>query len=293
MFRTSNTVFPAGAILFVSALAFAASAPNGGGSQAKRAGAPDDGDGSPGNSGTCYDVGCHNTFPLNSGSGSIGVNAPAFYALGDTIVVEVFVDHPGAARHGFQITARDKDGQPAGEWIPGPTSRLTIGNPDYVTQKLASSVSSWTMQYVTPKQEVAGDVTFYFAGNGADGRFNAANDHIYTAQATVALSTSATIDEVASPETISAVYPNPASESVTVSYTSRFPVDIAVYDTEGRLRVRTSGSPASAEAADATIDVSDLPRGVYFVRLRPDAPPSPGGTRSGGSTLVHSLIVQR
>ncbi len=293
MFPPRNTVFPAAAIAFIFALAFAASAPNGGGSQAKRAGAPDDGDGSPGNSGTCYDVGCHNTFPLNSGSGTVGVNVPAFYALGDTITVEVFVDHLGAARHGFQITARDKNGQPTGEWLPGSTSRLTIGNPNYVTQKLASSVSSWTMQYAMPKQETAGDVTLYFAGNGADGRFNAANDHVYTGQATVALSTSAAIDETTSPEKISAVYPNPASETVTVSYASRFAVDIAVYDTEGRLRVRTSGAATAAGTIDAVVDVSDLPVGIYFVRLRPDSPTGTSGSRSGGSTLVHSLVVQR
>ena len=255
-------------LLPVLLLVGAAATPNGGGSPSKRAGAPDDGDGSPGNSGTCNDAGCHNTFALNSGSGSIVANSAPFYAPGDTLAVEVIVDHPGAARYGFQITARDASGQPVGEWIPGETTRLTIGNPNYVTQKLASGVSSWTMRWVAPAGLEAGDITFYFAGNGADGRFNAANDHVYTGQSVVALSTTASTEEESSASFIDAVYPNPASETVWVRYGAIEPVHVDIYDLEGRLR-ESFDRPASGQSSvETAIDVSALPTGVYIVRLR-------------------------
>jgi hypothetical protein len=284
---TSGVTIPGLAVSFCSLLVVslflgAAATPNGGGSPSKRSGAPDDGDGSPGNSGTCWDVGCHNSFPLNSGSGSVAVNAPTFYTPGDTLTVEVIVDHPGAARNGFQITARGSAGLPAGEWIPGSTTRLTIGNPNYVTQKLASGVSNWTMQWVAPTDASAGDVAFYFAGNGADGRFNAANDYVYTGETTVVLSTSAGIDEDAPGSFIEAIYPNPASEWIAVTYSARHAVDIGVFDLEGRLR-ETISSPASGIGlAETTIDVSRLPTGVYVVRLR-----------AGDLQSTQTIFVQR
>lgn len=276
------TLLPA-IFAFVLVIASGASmVPNGGGSPAKRAGAPDDGDGSEGNSGTCYDVGCHNTFPINSGSGGISVIAPAFYVPGDTVDVELLVDHPDAARYGFQITARGADGLPAGEWIPGETSRLTIGNPDYVTQKLASSISAWEMRWVSPPDESSGDVTFYFAGNGADGRFSAANDHVYTGTSVVALSTSAAVERIEPVVEIQAVYPNPAVESVTIRYASNQPVSVALFDLEGRLRIRAEAPPSGGQSAESTIDVSGLAAGVYVIRAG-----------SGEARRAQALVIQR
>ena len=260
-------------VLGTAVLLFAAGAavtPNGGGSPAGRAGAPDDGDGSPGNSGTCWDAGCHNTFALNSGGGTIALTTPGFYVPGDTLDLEISVDHAGAARYGFQITARDAAGAPAGSWIAGTGSQVTILNPNYVTHQLASTLNTWTIRWVAPDDVAAGDVVFYFAGNAADGRFNAANDHVYTGQKTVAISTSAETEELETGVLVEAVYPNPADDLLFVRYSAPSPAELSLFDLEGRLRERRSVPATGTSTADASIEVGALPAGVYLLRVTTD-----------------------
>lgn len=260
----------------------AAVTPNGGGSPAGRAGAPDDGDGSPGNSGTCWDAGCHNTFAINSGGGAISLATPGFYVPGDTLDLEINVDHAGAARYGFQITARDASGAPTGSWIAGTGSQVTILNPNYVTHQLASTLNTWSIRWVAPDDAAAGDVVFYFAGNAADGRFNAANDHVYTGQQTVAISTSAETEEMKLDVLVEAVYPNPANDLLFVRYSAPSQAALSLYDLEGRLRERRTVPATGASTADASIEVDALPTGVYLLRVTAD-----------GREYTRPVLVQR
>lgn len=260
----------------------AAVAPNGGGSPPGRAGAPDDGDGSPGNSGSCWDAGCHNTFAINSGGGTISLTTPGFYAPGDTLDLQVSVDHAGAARYGFQITARDASGQPAGSWIAGTGSQVTILNPNYVTHQLASTLSTWSIRWIAPDNVAAGDVVFYYAGNAADGRFNAANDYVYTGQKTVAISTSAETTANHRSVFVESVYPNPADDVLYVRYAAPSPAEISLFDLEGRLRERRFVAETGAATADAPIAVDALPVGVYLLRVTAD-----------GREFTRPVLIQR
>lgn len=263
-------------VLMILVVAGATALPQRGGAPSKRAGAPDDGDGTEGNSGTCADVGCHNSFALNAGGGSISVDPPAFYAPGDTILLKVTVDHASASVFGFQITARDASGAPTGEWIPDSETRTTIGNSYYLTHVQATPTHEWNVRWVGPSAE-AGDVVFYAAGNGSNGNFNAAGDYVYTTQAPVALSTTADVEEPgAKPRPvvrIDDVYPNPASDVITIRYTSDHTVDVEIYDMAGRLRAAESTRAPVSNGADVAFAIDGFPAGIYVARVR-------SGTRS-------------
>jgi hypothetical protein len=263
-------------VLVILVVAGATALPQRGGAPSKRAGAPDDGDGTEGNSGTCADVGCHNSFALNTGGGSVSVEAPAFYVPGDTILINVRVDHASASVFGFQITARDASGAPAGEWIPDSETRITIGNVYYLTHVEATPTQEWDVRWVGPSAE-AGDIVFYAAGNGSNGNFNASGDYVYTTQTTVALSTTAGVQEVdAASEPgpkirIDDVYPNPASDVVTIRLTSDIPVDVEIYDMAGRLRAAKSSHWPVSNGAEVTFAIDEFPAGVYVARVRSGA----------------------
>lgn len=271
-------------VFMVFAMVGATIVPQRGGAPSKRSGAPDDGDGTEGNSGTCADVGCHNSFAINSGGGSISLQAPTAYAPGDTITITVRVEQASASVFGFQITARDASGSPTGTWIADADARITIGNPYYLTHAHADATHEWNVRWVAPSAD-AGDVIFYAAGNASNGNFNASGDYVYTTQTPVALSAYSDFpssEGVDSPSWVRVddVYPNPARHVVTIRYTSRQPAHVAVYDMEGRLRASDSTTLPVPEGAEVAFQVDDLPAGVYIARVN-----------SGGRSASRPFVV--
>ena len=90
-----------------------------------------------------------------------------------------------------------------------------------------------------------------------------------------------------SEETMSSIFPNPASAEVTLSYTfvDDVTVSVSVFDVSGRL-LHTISSNISAFAGEQntqTIPVSGLPSGFYFV----------GINASNGESIMHKLMVAR
>ena len=65
------------------------------------------------------------------------------------------------------------------------------------------------------------------------------------------------------------MFPNPASESITIAFTNdRKQKQLEVYNVVGRL-IKT------IEATEAVkLDVSDLPNGLYFIRIKDNKQPA-------------------
>lgn len=80
-----------------------------------------------------------------------------------------------------------------------------------------------------------------------------------------------TTEEAAVPATfsVSANHPNPVTVTTTFAYTLPAPaeVTITVYDLLGREVLRTTEPPRAAGTHTATLDVRDLPSGVYVYRV--------------------------
>jgi hypothetical protein len=141
---------------------------------------------------------CHSSFPLNSGEGSVTINGlPLNYAPGQEISLSVTTNQPDGFRYGFQLTAIDSTGAQAGTLVLTDTAntQLRTGTVDgdlrqYIEQTFDGAAPvefdkrTWTFNWVAPASNV-GPVTFYAAGNGADGNGETTNDFIYTSAATV------------------------------------------------------------------------------------------------------------
>jgi hypothetical protein len=134
---------------------------------------------------------CHDTFGLNEGLGRVDIlDLPKVYQPGQRIKIRVSVNQnrPMAKRWGFQITALDQREQFAGQFMLTDTTAtqlLVRGARNYVQQTTAGAVSAnadrreWTLEWVAPASDI-GPVTFYLAGNAADGDGSTMSDMIYT-----------------------------------------------------------------------------------------------------------------
>jgi len=153
---------------------------------------------------SCAQSDCHDDGDPNSGGGSVGmfVNGVPLdqlsYEPGQTVPITVRVEHPGAQRWGFQITARSADGcEQAGVLTPADASVIVLPG-DGSVSPCAAEPLQWAT-HIFPKAganntfgvnwtapaDGFGNVRFAAAGNGADGDTRRRGDNIYTAEATV------------------------------------------------------------------------------------------------------------
>ncbi|HEX8150800.1 MAG TPA: CHRD domain-containing protein [Pyrinomonadaceae bacterium] len=133
---------------------------------------------------------CHTTPAQSSGTLTLGV--PDKYTPGQTY--DITVTHASAdatrARWGFQMTALDSADRKAGAFAPSDDlTRVVSGEGpfparEYVEHTSAGTFSGqqngadWTFKWTAPAEDV-GPVTFYLAGNQANGDGNSSGDNIY------------------------------------------------------------------------------------------------------------------
>jgi len=143
---------------------------------------------------TCNQSGCHNSFPLNSGGGSVSVNGlPTQWTPGTTYPLTVIIQKSGAATYGFQLSAvfdGTNPPQQAGTLTKGATSgtdatRISIvpsggvlfAEQNSINRGLAPT-STFFVNWTAPA--TGGTVRFNVAGNAADGDHTPLGDYIYT-----------------------------------------------------------------------------------------------------------------
>lgn len=142
--------------------------------------------GAPGES-SCRE--CHSGGPTG---GTLSINGlPANYSPNQEITLTVRLAQQNRARFGFQLTAIDDTGKRAGDLTPNDnrtqtqTSNINGNQRQYINHTgsgnapVSSGLGSWTFRWKAPAQSV-GRVTFYVAGNAANGNFNQTGDTIYT-----------------------------------------------------------------------------------------------------------------
>jgi hypothetical protein len=134
---------------------------------------------------------CHTT-PTQS-NGSITLNVPSTYTPGQTynITVTHATTDQSKMRWGFEMTALDSADQKAGTFAPLNSFTQVINNQgpipsrQYIEQTTDGSFfgqhngASWTFKWTAPA-DVAGIITFYVAGNQANGDGNSSGDNIYS-----------------------------------------------------------------------------------------------------------------
>jgi hypothetical protein len=138
---------------------------------------------------------CHATYDVNSGDGAATLNGvPPAFVPGTTYDLVVILSDLGQERWGFELTVLDELNQSAGELIvtDGVHTQLSDNaepNADYLKHTEDGTYPStpdgpvgWSFQWRAPNVP---SVTFYVAGNAANGDFTAHDDYIYTSAVTI------------------------------------------------------------------------------------------------------------
>src|SRR5215510_12566515 len=142
--------------------------------------------GAPGES-TCSS--CHGGGPSG---GTLSISGlPANYSPNQEVTLTVTLSQANRAHYGFQLTAIDDSGKKAGDLTPSDNrTQIQSGTVDgnlrqYINHTLAGFTpvtpgqGSWAFKWKAPAQSV-GRVTFYVAGNAANGDGGSFGDSIYT-----------------------------------------------------------------------------------------------------------------
>ena len=194
---------------------------------------------------------CHTT-PAQS-SGTLALNVPDTYTPGQTY--DITVTHASGdatrVRWGFQMTALDAADQKAGAFAPsdnltkvvsgdGPfPSREYIEHSEHGTFPGQQNGAGWTFKWTAPSEDV-GPVTFYLAGNQANGDNNSSGDNIYFTFKSATFQPAAPDFQVSvSPSSRAVVRGSNATYDVTVTPTGGF---------TGTVTLGASGLPAGATA---------------------------------------------
>ena len=133
---------------------------------------------------------CHVGNELNASGGSLMLTTPETYIPNEVYTIVVNLSRAGQSRWGFQMTALDAEGARAGSFAINAAANTQVSeaaNKQYIkhtpagTSQGTNDAHSWEFQWTAPDADI-GPITFYAAGNAANGDFGTIGDYIYTAQ---------------------------------------------------------------------------------------------------------------
>lgn len=195
------------------------------------------------------------------------------------------------ARFGFQLTAIDDTGRRVGDLIPNDnrtqtqTGNVSGNQRQYINHTgqgnapTSSGQGSWTFRWKAPAQSV-GRVTFYVAGNAANGNFNTTGDTIYTIQQS--LQPAAALTNFASVSAASFA----ANASLTADgIVAGFGNDLS----QNVVQATTVPLPAQLDGAEVLVkDANGVERraGLFFVAPTQINYLIPVGTANGDATIT-------
>lgn len=148
---------------------------------------PDEKTGAP-NEGTCAD--CHAGNTLDASGGSLTVTVPGTYEPNEVYTIIVDLARAGQSKWGFEMTALDANGARAGAFTADDAANTQLtetNNKQYIQHTTAGTAAgtndahSWEFEWTAPDADI-GPITFYAAGNAANGDGATTGDYIYTTQ---------------------------------------------------------------------------------------------------------------
>ncbi|HEY0172588.1 MAG TPA: PQQ-dependent sugar dehydrogenase [Pyrinomonadaceae bacterium] len=195
---------------------------------------------------------CHTTPEPSTGTLTLGV--PQNYAPGQTY--DITVAHSTAdrtrVRWGFEMTALDAADERAGSFAPADELTRVIGGEgpfpgrEYVEHTSNGTFpgqqngASWRFRWTAPSEDV-GPVTFYVAGNQANGDGNSSGDNIYFTFASASF---------AAPAPNFGVTVTPSSRTVVRGGVATYDVTVTpVGGFTGAVNLGVAGLPSGATAA--------------------------------------------
>ena len=138
---------------------------------------------------TCAST-CHTSFSANSGTAKFSVDlSSASYKPGQTLDITITFSNTSTAIHGFEITAVDASNNMVGTFAAkdDKTQTESYDNLYAAHTKIGTAESQWTVLWTASTAKVSDPITFYAAGNEANGDSANSGDYIYTDTATISL----------------------------------------------------------------------------------------------------------
>jgi len=257
MLRTSLALLACAAVL----LAYSAGPPN------ARTGRPGEG--------TCRE--CHSGSTGSADSSQLLGFRPVGYEPDSFYRLTLMVSYAPMARWGFELTAADRNGNPAGQLVVIDSTNTQFGSSGawgYLKQTAAGTFpgqpgqASWQLGWRAPGPGT-GPVTFYWCCNAANNNNAAAGDTIIRDSLVVSAVTA--IGSGAGFERYRWHYANPAVDRVVIEYRGAAGEPVRVWSAEGRL-VRTLTPSAGDGPLRVEWDGRDatgrpVPEAGYFIRL--------------------------
>jgi hypothetical protein len=238
--------------------------------------------GSPGET-TCNTSGCHTGNAVNETGGSVTIDCPTMtnwnYVPGQTYTVNVTVERSGINLFGLGFEALTATGANAGSFVITNTTQNTTKSANIsgnlrtsVVHKLNGGASSnshtFSFNWVAPTSDI-GPITFYVAGNAANANGSDTGDFIYTASQLVTSPSTGDLENQKSIPTFN-VYPNPATEIISIAYQlqEKSDVYIKLISLTGQIVYNMSILQKGTGNQIQPIQVhNEMPKGVYFVEL--------------------------
>ena len=230
---------------------------------------------------------CHTTPSASSGTLTLGI--PDRYTPGQTydITVTQASADPTRVRWGFEMTALDSADQKAGVFAPADDlTRVVAGEGPFPAREYVEHTSKgtfpgqqsgagWTFRWTAPAEDV-GPVTFYLAGNQANGDGNNSGDNIYrTFKSAIYQAPAPDFQISVTPSSRTVVQGAGANYDVTVTPLNGF---------TGMVTLDATGLPAGASA-------SFVPASLNFTNAAPQTAVLGITTATSTTTGPHTFNV--
>ncbi len=238
--------------------------------------------GSPGET-TCATGGCHTGNPVNDPSGSIVINAATMtgwqYQPGVTYPIEVTITRSSNQKFGFGFEALQSTGANGGTLV------ITNGTETQLKNALVSGNSrtnvvhrnnaglgggskTFAFNWTAPVSP-SGNITFYAAGNAANGLNNTSGDFIYTTSQVITPASGVSVEEIpALSEVI--ILNNPVSESLEIMFENAEPLSLTftIYSLNGSEMAKYSDVIFASGNNKFKTELNDhISSGIYFLNI--------------------------
>ena len=235
--------------------------------------------GSPGES-TC--TGCHTGSVLNDGTGLVTISSTDLinwqYTPGQTYSIDVNVSRTGNSLFGFDCECLNSNNQDAGTFIVtnSETQILNATVSNVIRKNMVHTLNggntanshTFSFNWTAPSTNI-GDVTFYVTGNAANGNSITSGDHIYSTSQLVIPAINGILSNTQNNNNFS-VYPNPAQDHISVTYTALVneKASVRLFSMSGQvIEITQQQQQSMGNTPTIEVQIPEIPKGVYLIQL--------------------------
>jgi hypothetical protein len=225
---------------------------------------------------TCAD--CHSGSALNATGGSVVINGlPATYTPGSVYPFSVTITHgvSDRTRWGFAVRAVGSGNNDVGTFsVVAPSNAVPnereLGHINAPVTTAGTTYTFSNLRWTAPANPSAQEqaITFYVAGNAANGDFSTTGDNIYTVARSMTL-LSSSVHEVVPGVKQWRVLNSPGSSVIVVklSLTAATAISFSLYDAGGRRILSVPMQKFVAGEHQQLLRTGTFSRGIYILEI--------------------------